>query len=302
MKPSFAQFMRTRLATASLSCLLLAGCATLPPPTQELAQAQQAVAQAGDADADQYAPDLIESARVELSRAQAAMAAGDDDEARDIALAAAAAGDLARAQSQARVLEQDLAQRRGEIGTLRAQLQLPPDGETLVVVPPPPADADAMTPAMRLQALEADPRFSGHAAYERLRAQQAVARLEAASRKQRPAAAVVAARRVAAAEVAARNELLAAAVDEAERSRSELLVEASRREAERARQEAERLRVQAQIQAEETERLRATAAAETAARQHAEEVILDVGGEQARKLRAAREREAELARQEAELL
>ena len=46
MKPSFAQFMRTRLATASLSCLLLAGCATLPPPTQELAQAQQAVAQA----------------------------------------------------------------------------------------------------------------------------------------------------------------------------------------------------------------------------------------------------------------
>ena len=48
MKPSFAQFMRTRLAMASLSCLLLAGCATLPPPTQELAQAQQAVAMAGN--------------------------------------------------------------------------------------------------------------------------------------------------------------------------------------------------------------------------------------------------------------
>ncbi|HEY0309776.1 MAG TPA: hypothetical protein VGC43_01370, partial [Luteimonas sp.] len=116
------------------------------------------------------------------------------------------------------------------------------------------------------------------------------------------AAAVVAARRVAVAEVAARNELLAQAVDQAERSRNELLVEASRREAERARQEAERLRIQAQIQAEEAERLRAIAEAEAAARQQAEEVILDVGGEQARKLREAREREAELKRQEAELL
>ena len=63
-----------------------------------------------------------------------------------------------------------------------------------------------------------------------------------------------------------------------------------------------RLRVQAQILAEEAERLRATAAAEAAARQQAEALILDVGGEQARKLREAREREAELKRQEAELL
>ena len=55
MNPSFAQFNRFKLATASLSCLLLAACATLPPPTEELAQAQQAVTLAGNADADQYA-------------------------------------------------------------------------------------------------------------------------------------------------------------------------------------------------------------------------------------------------------
>ena len=60
--------------------------------------------------------------------------------------------------------------------------------------------------------------------------------------------------------------------------------------------------IQAPSQAAEAERRRAIAEAEAAARQQAEEVILDVGGEQARKLREAREREAELKRQEAELL
>lgn len=300
--PSFAHFTRAGLLTASLSALLLAACATLPPPTQELAEAQQAVARAGDADADQYAPDVVDSARAELSRAQAAMAAGDDDVARSAALAAAAGGDLAAALSRQQVLEQDLAQRRLEIDRLRAQLGLGGEADGLVAVPPPAADAESMSPGMRLQALDSDPRYAGRAAYERLRAQQAVAALQEARRDARAQAAVVAARRVAVAEVAARNELLALAVDAAERSRNELLVEASRREAERARQEAERLRIQAQIQAEEAERLRAMAEAEAAARQQAEEVILDVGGEQARKLREARRREAELKRREQELL
>jgi hypothetical protein len=113
---------------------------------------------------------------------------------------------------------------------------------------------------------------------------------------------VLASRRVSIAELAARSELTERAIDRLDRTRSELLVEASRREAERARQEAERLRVQAQIQAEETQRLRAAAEAEAAARQQAEDVIIDVGGEQAAKLKAARKREAELARQEAELM
>jgi len=285
--PSFAHFHHAGLLAASLSCLLLAGCATLPPPTAELADAERAVAAAGNSDADQYAPDLVDSARAELSRAQAAMAAGDDHAARAAALAAAAAGDLATAKSREQVLEQDLAQRRDEIGRLRAQLGVSGEGEGLMVVPEPLADADAMTPEMRLQALDGDPRYAG---------------LAEVRRNERAAAAVVAARRVAVAEVAARNERLAQAVDQAERSRSELLVEASRREAERARQEAERLRVQAQIQAEEAARLREAAAAEAAARQQAEALILDVGGEQAEKLRQAREREAELKRQEAELL
>lgn len=306
MNASFAQFIRSRQAMLSLSCALLAltACATLPPPTSELAAAQQAVSRAGEADADQYAPELIDSARSELSQAQIAMADGRQEQARDAALAAAAGGDLAYAQSHAEVLEQGHAQRRAEIARLRAQLGLGDEGggAGAPAIPPPLAAADAMAPAMRLQALETDPRYAGLAAYERLRARQAVDALATVRSKERAAAAVIAARRIAIAELAARSELIERDVRRMDQARSELLVEASRREADRARQESERLRVQAQIQAEESERLRVAAEAETLARQQAEEVILDVGGRQAEKLKAARQREAELARQEAELM
>ncbi|MEO5565907.1 MAG: DUF4398 domain-containing protein [Luteimonas sp.] len=306
MNPSFAQILRSRQSILLRSCTPLAllfaltACATLPPPTAELAAAQQAIAHASDADADQHAPDLIGSARLELSQAQVAMADGHQQQARSAALVAAAGGDLAYAQSHARKLEQQHAQRSTEIAHLRTQLGLP--GDSVVEIPPTLMGAEAMAPAMRLEALDADPRYAGLAAYERLRARQQVELLAEAKSKQRPAAMVVAARRVEIAELAARSELIERDLRTLEQARSELLVEASRREAERARQEAERLRVQAQIQAEETARLRAAAEAETQAREQAEAVILDVGGEQAAQLKAARQREAELARQEAELM
>lgn len=306
MNPSFAQILHSGqsilLRSSAPMALLLAltACATLPPPTAEVATAQQAIARAGDADADQHAPDLIGSARLELSQAQMAMADGHQQQALSAALVAAAGGDLAYAQSHARKLEQQHAQRSTETASLRAQLGLP--GDSVVEIPPPLLGAEAMAPAMRLQALDADPRYAGLAAYERLRAHQQVDLLAAANSKQRPTAMVIAARRVEIAELAARSELIEADLRKLDQARSELLVEASRREAERARQEAERLRVQAQIQAEEADRLRAAAQAETQAREQAEAVILDVGGQQTAKLKAARQREAELARQEAELV
>jgi hypothetical protein len=283
-----------------LATLLLSACATLPPPTAELAAAQQAVAAAGDADAAQYAPDAFDSARAELQQAQTAMAAGDAAIARTAALTAAAGGDLAREQSRVAVLDNDYAQRRDEIARLRKQLNV--DDASPGPAPPAPQDGAAMSPELRLQALETDPRFAGAGAYERLRAQQAVQALAAVRPRDRPAAAVLASRRVAIAELAAHGELVERAIRGLDQVRGDLLLEASRREADRARQEAERLRLQAQIQAEETERLRAAAEAEAAARQQAEEVILDVGGQQAAKLKAARARDAELARKEAALL
>jgi hypothetical protein len=165
------------------------------------------------------------------------------------------------------------------------------------------ADASVAALEARLLALDADAERGPLAPYERLRARQALDALANARGAQGKAdARQVAEWRVETAEITAATELARREIDRLDRERSELLVEASRQDAARARAEAERLRIQAQIQAEETERLRLEAEMESGARQRAEGALDDVAGAQAARLRAAREREAALKRQEAELL
>lgn len=154
----------------------------------------------------------------------------------------------------------------------------------------------------RLGRLQSDPALAEFAAYEKLQAQHAVAAFDKGRRSQRETLQYVAERRVEVAEIAARTQAARREADRLDRTRSELLVEASRREAERARREAERLRVQAQIQAEETDRLRLAAEAEALARQEAETTLDTVAGQQASRLSTARQRELKLAREEAELV
>ncbi len=156
--------------------------------------------------------------------------------------------------------------------------------------------------AQRLTAVEANPEYGSLAAYERLQARQALDVLANARGRDRDGALYIAQRRVEIAEIASRSEAAQREVDRLERERSELLVEASRRDAARARAESERLRVQAQIQAEEAERLRQQAEADARAIQDVEATLEGVAGAQSAKLSAAREKEAALARQEAELI
>lgn len=154
----------------------------------------------------------------------------------------------------------------------------------------------------RLMVLQADMATADVAAFEKLQAQQAIATLAKAKRKELDDARYLAERRVAIAEAASRAALARREVGELERTRSELLIEASRRDAARARQEAEQLRVQTQIQAEEAERLRLAAEAETLARQDAETALTSVAGRQQQRLSAAQQNAAKLAREEAELV
>lgn len=156
--------------------------------------------------------------------------------------------------------------------------------------------------SQQLTALDASSELSTLAAYERLQARQAVQTLADARSSSRASALYVAQRRVQIAEIAARAQSMQREVDRLDRERSELLVEASRRDAARARAESERLRVQAQIQAEEAARLRQQAAADAVVMQDVEAALEGVAGAQTAKLSAAREREAALARQEAELV
>ncbi len=123
MRASFAQFGSLLQASVFGCVLALTACATLPPPTSELNAAQQSVARAVDADADQYAGDELTRAQTLLSQAQAAMAAGKQEDARGLANRAAAAADLANARSRDAAANTELAQRRNEINELRRRLQ-----------------------------------------------------------------------------------------------------------------------------------------------------------------------------------
>jgi hypothetical protein len=297
MNPSFAQILKLSMALV-LASTLPAWAAT--PPTLELSAAQQAVSRADAADGDQYAPQELATARGELAQAQAAMTARKYKDAQALALAATADGDLALARSRAAQARTELTQRRSEISDLRRRLQMedtPPRASAL--------DNDAASIgdyAIRLQALASDSQLAPFAAFERLKAQQTVDALAKARRSKRVAAEYLAQRQVEIAELAARTEAARRDIDQLDRERSELLIEASRRDAETARAEAERLRVQAQIQAEEAERLRQQAAQSDMAMQDVEAAISGVADVQAAKLKAAREREAKLAREEAELV
>jgi outer membrane protein OmpA-like peptidoglycan-associated protein len=297
MRPSFAHPRSALLAAVLIATL--ASCATLPPPTGELAAAQQALARAAQADAEQYAGAEFAAAQAELSQAQAALSAGRDDDARRLALLADADADLAVARSRASVAAAAHAQREREVAELQSRLQL--DAEGAASLPSAPADGGGNYTA-RLQALVADPRLAGLAELERTQAQQAVDALAAAKTKQRAAAEALAARRVRAAELAAYAQAVQRDNDRLERGFSELQLEATRREAAAARAEADRLRMEAQMRAEETERLRQQAADQEAARVQAEQALQGATTQQAAKLDAAREKELSLAREEAELV
>src|SRR5690606_33248862 len=174
----------------------------------------------------------------------------------------------------------------------------------LLVAPARAQESDAVVAQLNQQlvALDANPDTATLAAYERLQARQALETLANARSSQYDVARYVAERRVQVAEVAARTEAMHRQIDRLERTRSELIVEASRRDAAEARAEAERLRIQARIQAEEAARLRAQATNSAEAMEDIESALKDIGGAEAARLKAARAREAELARQEAELL
>lgn len=155
---------------------------------------------------------------------------------------------------------------------------------------------------VRLNALRANSEVADATRYEQLLAQQAVAALADARRRERDQLLYLADRRVEIAETTVRIALLRRQLDQLAGTRNDLLIEESRREAARARHEAEQLRIQSQIQAEEAERARHTAEAEAIARQNAEQALSNVAEKQQANLSVAQQKAAQLAREEAELL
>jgi hypothetical protein len=85
----------------SAAVILLAGCASTPPPTEQLAVATAAVAHAAEAGAAQWAPAEMRTARDKLDNAKLAMAVPDHARARSLAEEAQVDAQLAEAKAHA---------------------------------------------------------------------------------------------------------------------------------------------------------------------------------------------------------
>lgn len=147
-----------------------------------------------------------------------------------------------------------------------------------------------------LAALESDPSIGELASLERLKARQALDAVRSADKSSRPGLVYLAERRVEIARVAAQSELARQQLQQLDRERDRILLEATRRDAERNRIEAEKLRLQSLARAEEAAR-----AMDEARAARAESELSFAEAEAARRLAEAQATEAELAKREAEL-
>jgi hypothetical protein len=146
-----------------------------------------------------------------------------------------------------------------------------------------------------LNQLASDPTLGTYAQAEQALAHAAIDRLDQASRSERPHALYLAERRVDLAKAAAQLQDARDKLDKLDREHAEILLDASRREAEAARMELERQRMQYQMAQEEAARLQQQG---MEASQAAEQARAEA--ERAKKLAAAQSRVARAARREAE--
>ena len=117
----------TPLYVALAAALLLGACATIPPPTDQMAVSRAAVTDAVSAGAGEFAPSTLASAQDKLNKGVAAMDARDYETARryaeeaevDAKLAATIARS-AKGQLAVRELESSIAALREEIARARS--------------------------------------------------------------------------------------------------------------------------------------------------------------------------------------
>ena len=99
-------FLRSSAAGCISSLLLVAGCATVPPPNEQVAVAKAAIANAVSAGATATAPAELQAAREKLDQANQAMTAKDYAHARVLAEQAEVDAQLAAAKARAVKAEQ----------------------------------------------------------------------------------------------------------------------------------------------------------------------------------------------------
>jgi uncharacterized protein DUF4398 len=114
---------RHEFGLGACACLsvLLAACASSPPPTGELSRAKTLIDQADGANVHRYAAADLEEARNKYQEAEKAAAADENDMARRRADEAAAAAEAATARARESEAKQAAAETQKSLETLRQE-------------------------------------------------------------------------------------------------------------------------------------------------------------------------------------
>lgn len=102
--------------------VLLAGCATIPPPRTEIARAELAVEQAITNDANRYAPVSLREANNKLDQARLAYTNQDYTRSNHLAQEALVSAQLALAQTQTERAQALVDENLRSLATLREEL------------------------------------------------------------------------------------------------------------------------------------------------------------------------------------
>ena len=164
-------------------------------------------------------------------------------------------------------------------------------------------DLDYERLADRLDQLQSDPRLGNLAPTQMERARNALQMLKDAGRRDRPQMIYIAERRIDIARTSAEAEAMETQRVALQRENDRLQLEAARRDAEQARRELEQQRLQAQIRAEEADRLASEAATARAEGEQANQAAEAARAEaaQSKRMADAQAKAAALAKKEAEL-
>jgi hypothetical protein len=112
-----------RWATGAIACVLvLAGCASTPAPTEQMAVSRSAVANAVSAGGTEHAAVEMKSAQDKMDRANRAMGKEDYDEARRLAEQAQADARLAEKKAHSAKAEKAAAVTQEDTRVLREEM------------------------------------------------------------------------------------------------------------------------------------------------------------------------------------
>lgn len=112
---------RTWLGSAIAAAALAVSCASMPPPRDEIADAEDAIAQARARDAATHAPAALRKAEDKLARAHSA-AREDDDEEENVSRARRFAEE-AKVDAQVALAESERAQTQRDVDELARTIE-----------------------------------------------------------------------------------------------------------------------------------------------------------------------------------